>query len=58
MTVLLADLDNLTGAEARTWAREAVADVRDIDTDHFALFNLPELVAEVILEQMPGPAAA
>lgn len=56
--MLRGNLDNLTGAEARTWAREAVADVRDIDTDHFALFNLPELVAEVILEQMPGPAAA
>ncbi|MEW1805163.1 hypothetical protein [Pseudarthrobacter sp. NPDC080039] len=54
-TVLLGARDNLTGADQRAWAREAVADVRDIETDHFALFNLPELVAEVILEPLPGP---
>lgn len=53
-TVLLGSRDGLTGAEQRAWAREAVTDVWDIDTDHFALFNLPQLVAEVILEPLPG----
>lgn len=51
-TVLLGARDNLTGAEARAWAREAVADVRDIDTDHFMLFNRPEVIADVILEPL------
>lgn len=51
-TVLLGAQDNLTGAEARAWAREAVADVRDIDTDHFMLFNRPDVVADVILEEI------
>lgn len=52
-TVLLGVRDNLTGREQRAWAREAVADVRDIDTDHFMLFNRPDVVAEVILEEGP-----
>lgn len=52
-TVLLGVRDNLTGAEARAWARQAVDDVRDIDTDHFMLFNRPDIVADVILEQLP-----
>ncbi|MFF2344413.1 esterase/lipase family protein [Pseudarthrobacter sp. NPDC058119] len=51
-TVLLGATDNLTGAEARAWAREAVADVRDVDTDHFMLFNRPDVIADVILEDL------
>lgn len=51
-TVLLGARDNLTGAEQRAWAREAVTDVRDIDTDHFALFNRPDVVAQVVLEPL------
>lgn len=52
-TILLGTHDNLTGQEQRTWAREAVADVRDIDSDHFILFNRPQTVAEVLLEDLP-----
>lgn len=51
-TVLLGATDNLTGPEARAWAREAVSDVRDIDTDHFMLFNRPDVIADVILEPL------
>ena len=51
-TVLLGARDNLTSSEARAWAREAVADVRDIDTDHFMLFNRPDVIAHVILEEL------
>ncbi|MBT2568875.1 alpha/beta hydrolase [Arthrobacter sp. ISL-85] len=53
-TVLLGAKDNLTGAEQRAWAREAVADVREINTDHFALFNCPDVIAQVILEPLSG----
>lgn len=52
-TVLLGAHDNLTSQEARAWAREAVTDVRDVDADHFMLFNRPEIIADAILEHPP-----
>lgn len=51
-TVLLGTADALTGSGQRAWAREAVADVRDIDSDHFILFNRPRELADVILEEL------
>jgi pimeloyl-ACP methyl ester carboxylesterase len=52
-TVLLGANDTLTDQEARARARDAVADVRDVDTDHFMLFNRPEIIADVIVEPLP-----
>lgn len=49
-TIVLGVDDNLTSPEQRAWARESVADVRDIDTDHFILFNRPDELAGVILK--------
>jgi pimeloyl-ACP methyl ester carboxylesterase len=51
-TILLGTTDALTGTEQRTWAHEAVADVREVESDHFILFNCPDLLAEVILEEL------
>lgn len=55
VTVLLGIRDELTGAEKRSWAHGNIADLRDIDDDHFLIFNSPEVVARVIME---GPGAA
>jgi pimeloyl-ACP methyl ester carboxylesterase len=51
-TILIGTADALTGSTQRAWAREAVADVRDVDTDHFIPFNRPNEVADVILEEL------
>jgi len=34
----------------RKWAEERLEDVRVIDTDHFIIFQHPELVARLVLE--------
>lgn len=52
-TVLLGTRDDLFGAQARAFAREAVRDVREFASDHFIPFSLPGLVAGVILEEIP-----
>lgn len=49
-TILLGSADTLIGPEERAWGREAVADVRDIDRDHFILYSLHEELAAVTLE--------
>jgi Alpha/beta hydrolase family len=51
-TILLGTADTLTDSQQRAWAREAVADVRDMDSDHFILFNRPNELADVILEEL------
>ncbi len=40
---LIGESDEMTNAEMRSWARDAIGDVRDVDTDHFILFNRPEV---------------
>ncbi|MCX2750089.1 alpha/beta hydrolase [Arthrobacter sp. MI7-26] len=54
-TILLGNRDDLNGEQQRVWAREAVADVRDVDSDHFVPHNIPEIVADVLLEDLPVP---
>lgn len=55
-TVLLGERDEFNGALCRTMAMERVDDVRMVDCDHFIPFNLPALVASVILEEVPTRA--
>ena len=51
VTVLLGTRDELISAERRAWAKENISDVRDVDDDHFILFNSPGLLADVIMEE-------
>jgi thioesterase domain-containing protein len=55
-TVLLGERDLFNGEQPWARARELVEDVRVLDSDHFVPFSLPALVAEVILERIPGRA--
>lgn len=57
-TVLIGERDAFNGPEPWTRARERVQDVRVVDCDHFLPFNLPGLVADVILEPPPLPHLA
>ena len=45
--------DNMLSEVDRKWAEERLEDVRVIDTDHFIIFQHPELVARLVLEA-PG----
>lgn len=46
---LIGETDEMTSTEMRSWAREAIGEVRDIATDHFILFNRPEVVVDAVM---------
>lgn len=56
-TVLIGERDAFNGPEPWNRARERVHDVRVVDCDHFLPFNLPSMVADVILEPLPAPTS-
>ena len=49
-TVLLGTRDEGIGDDRRAWAKQNIKDVRDIDDDHFLIFNSPDTVAHAIME--------
>jgi pimeloyl-ACP methyl ester carboxylesterase len=49
-TVLLGHGDDSVSVADREWAKENLADVRFIESDHFIIFRHPSLVTELILE--------
>ncbi len=51
-TVLLGRDDGLVNADERRWLAENIDDLREIDDDHFILFNSPEAIAEVVVEAL------
>lgn len=52
VTVLLGIHDEL-GDDRRAWAKQNIMDVRDVDDDHFLIFNSPDIVADAIMEIEP-----
>ncbi|GHG50112.1 hypothetical protein GCM10012320_18420 [Sinomonas cellulolyticus] len=57
-TVLLGDSDPFNDQQNVALARQRVADVRIVACNHFIPFNLPDLVADVILEGAAGLTAS
>ncbi len=53
-TVLLGRDDELVSADERRWVAETITDVREIDDDHFILFNHPEAIADIVVEALEG----
>ncbi len=51
-TVLLGRDDELVSADERQWIEQTFDDVREVDTDHFILFNRPEVIADAVVEAL------
>jgi pimeloyl-ACP methyl ester carboxylesterase len=51
-TVMLGADDELMGEDDRRWIAEHFDDVREVDTDHFILFNRPEAIVSVVIEAL------
>jgi pimeloyl-ACP methyl ester carboxylesterase len=51
-TVLLGRTDDGVGPELRSWAASHLDDVRLVDSDHFIVWRKPEVIADVVLEQL------
>ncbi|WP_138444689.1 alpha/beta hydrolase [Sinomonas susongensis] len=50
VSVLIGTRDELVSDDRRAWAKQNIKDVRDVDDDHFLIFNSPDLLADAIME--------